>query len=593
MAIFGNTPADEMTLIERDAANRAAAYENLKRQGDLPALGLIFGLNLMKNSQTQGLGSAVGNAGMDALKTHQAVMNARRATAQDEIANSLGMAKYNLEVAKLMDERAKAKREADAEERASAMLGNVFGVPSPVATNAPVVSNAPVGKEYPGGFTVTPLPEDTAIPAGYNPRQWAKGAVEGIDDLIQTSAAKHGVDPNMIADIVEHESRGLNIPTSAGPGTAYGPMQTIAAHYANPEDRKDPVKNIDTGTRLFADMMKRYNGNVSDAARAYAVGAGNVDKWIANGRKLDGLGDDVKKYWGVGEEMANYMASRAANRGTQPQASRSESGMGSGAAINLTPDQITNLVQVAATNTDAGKTARSVLDLYYKEQGTLNGQWELRDGRLINTRDGTVKRLKNEDGTFYETPQEIKAKTEAEEKAKADRAKQENAIQDAMIQLHNIDEAIKLANDPGLLFGNTGWFGDRLKDVAGTDAYALNKHLDTIKSGVFINSIMNMKNASTTGATGMGALSETEGKKMEGARGSLEIGQDRKALVNNLNIIKTIYEDTIRKYMEDYGYTPEQINNRFGVSVNIPSGNSGNGDLSGMSDEDLLKALGN
>lgn len=78
MAIFGNTPADEMTLIERDAANRAAAYENLKRQGDLPALGLIFGLNLMKNSQTQGLGSAVGNAGMDALANHRAIMDARK-----------------------------------------------------------------------------------------------------------------------------------------------------------------------------------------------------------------------------------------------------------------------------------------------------------------------------------------------------------------------------------------------------------------------------------------------------------------------------------------------------------------------------------
>lgn len=78
MAIFGNTPADEMTLIERDAANRAAAYENLKRSGDLPALGLIFGLNLMKNSQTQGFGQALGGAGMDALANHKAIMEARK-----------------------------------------------------------------------------------------------------------------------------------------------------------------------------------------------------------------------------------------------------------------------------------------------------------------------------------------------------------------------------------------------------------------------------------------------------------------------------------------------------------------------------------
>ena len=50
-------------------------------------------------------------------------------------------------------------------------------------------------------------------------------------------------------------------------------------------DPFDPVESKRFGKDYFGALLKRYGGNQTDALRAYNWGPGNLDKWIARGRR--------------------------------------------------------------------------------------------------------------------------------------------------------------------------------------------------------------------------------------------------------------------------------------------------------------------
>ncbi|WP_182004738.1 phage tail tape measure protein [Priestia aryabhattai] len=141
-------------------------------------------------------------------------------------------------------------------------------------------------------------------------------------NIINEAAAKYGVPPALVAGIIKQESQ-FNPNARSGAG-AKGLMQLMPATskemgVSNPYD---PRQNIFGGTKYISQMLKKYNGDIETALRAYNAGAGNV----ANGRayKFKETNDYVKKV------TANYKA----YGGSGGKISGSTGGSGGGSTVS-------------------------------------------------------------------------------------------------------------------------------------------------------------------------------------------------------------------------------------------------------------------
>jgi soluble lytic murein transglycosylase len=113
-----------------------------------------------------------------------------------------------------------------------------------------------------------------------------KRAVEELKPLIVVAAVRHGLDPDLVAAIVEAESSGN--PAAASRAQAYGLMQVrvptardMAGRDVTVEELFDPILNLDLGCRYLRRMLDRYGGDVRLALMAYNAGPGKVDQWLA------------------------------------------------------------------------------------------------------------------------------------------------------------------------------------------------------------------------------------------------------------------------------------------------------------------------
>jgi len=129
-------------------------------------------------------------------------------------------------------------------------------------------------------------------------------------DLVETEAQKYGLDPLLVISLVRQESA-FNKEAMSRVG-ARGLMQLMpaTAKTLNRKIRKNelfiPEKNLQLGVQYFANLVKRYNGNVTFALAAYNAGFGAVDKWIER-YKVDNemLFSDLIPY----RETREYVAS--------------------------------------------------------------------------------------------------------------------------------------------------------------------------------------------------------------------------------------------------------------------------------------------
>lgn len=123
-----------------------------------------------------------------------------------------------------------------------------------------------------------------------------------------------------------------------------------------------------------------------------------------------------------------------------------------------------------------------------------------------------------------------------------------DALQSGQVVLAAIDKARKQVGPM-----STGLLGSWGTKIGGTPGYNLDRTTDTIKGNLSFGKLMQMKQQSPTGASGLGALSEGENRMLQSLAGSLDVGQSAPQFRQNL--------DEVRQYV---------LKSTPGVNVDVP-----------------------
>lgn len=152
-------------------------------------------------------------------------------------------------------------------QRRARLTGLAAADPSTIGERKPLPSRPPTRSQL--------LRQDLSDAAGIpvdraDAGQWA--------DLINQTAAKHGVAPTLIGAIARAES-GFN-PKAVSSAGAKGMMQLMdgTAKGLGVTDSFDPTQNVEGGTRYIGEMLRRF-GTPELALAAYNAGPGAVAKY--------------------------------------------------------------------------------------------------------------------------------------------------------------------------------------------------------------------------------------------------------------------------------------------------------------------------
>ncbi len=620
MAFLGFRQPSAVADQDAAIADREAAWNSLRRDIDPSMMALNFGLNLMANSETQGLGSAIGNAGMDALKTHNAIMQARQAQAnamqaredklqqhrdqlaQNEIANTLARDRLNwdIEHGRNQDRYAEAtlnstlqKNQLDAyramqEMERVNMIRQRKGLPPIAMPSIPgLTAGAGSGRTAaPAAPFVARQDENGAwvLPGSRSADDiknlLANGTVAGMDpkiaELIEAEAIRQGVNPTLAKAVAMQESSGNHqrylTPNEAG---AVGLMQVIpgdAHEYGmKPEDAFDLNGNIRYGIAELKKKLALNGGDINAALLGYNWGQGNVDAYRKTGKSRKGKDMSKEAY-----EYADRVLGRI-TPGKQPAVQPE---------VPATP-----AAQLTAPATPTAQAPAQAPVMVYGKEATpewvqqqlddieldYDGKYGLKARAEANLKEyDTQRKLQQEGGQYVDGVGMVNKKTGVVTPLKNDQGetiktpkeqKEEEAAANqkalttktAGIQLSAIDDAINLIEKGGLGggFGVTGYSGSILSLLSNTDARRLLNKLDTIKGGSLVEMLMGMKSASSNGSSGFGALDKSEGKALVDALGSLDTWQGDASLVDNLRQIRALYSDALKRA----GISEEDIRN--------------------------------
>jgi soluble lytic murein transglycosylase-like protein len=97
--------------------------------------------------------------------------------------------------------------------------------------------------------------------------------------LIHEKSQKYGVDPALVAAVIEQESRFK--PRARSQVGARGLMQLMprTGRWMGAQNLYDPEQNIDAGVRYIKYLNARFNGDLKKTIAAYNAGEGNVKRY--------------------------------------------------------------------------------------------------------------------------------------------------------------------------------------------------------------------------------------------------------------------------------------------------------------------------
>ena len=497
---------------------------------DPGALALFAGLSMLgNNTGGRTFGQLVGKAGFDALAgaggmaaAQAAAERQKRQDAREDMATRIAQHKIDLE-------RYKMAQEAAGMQALQGYLGGGAGG----GMGGMMPSRPTLG----GAYTGAALAPD-------------------VDALIVKYSQEMGIDPNIAKAVAMQESGGRqDVVSPAGAIGTFQLMPDTAKELG--VDPHDLDQNIRGGIQYLKQMHDRYGGNWDRALYAYNWGPGNMDAYLQTGKGLDGRP--------MPSETLNYVPGvRGRLSGAQQPAVAGGYGGGAG-GMPMIPLQALTLPGAA------GEAARAVFAAQQKVMDRL----QYVDGvGMIDKSTGMVAPLRTADGMPYMSPKQRKEEADASKQEQAREAQRRFALQNAKTQMTSLGNALSMIPEPGRgVSWDTGFTGSVLSIFPGTDARNLQAELDTIGSGSMLQTMQALKAASPTGATGMGALSDSEGKLLRESLGSLDTWQSPEQLRRNLLNIKAVYTDML----VSWGYTPEQAASLFAQPKRggAPAGNGG------------------
>jgi soluble lytic murein transglycosylase-like protein len=145
--------------------------------------------------------------------------------------------------------------------------------------NSAAGSNATKGDQVASGLSGA----SPALSAAGGSQSAASGASNKLssarlEELVQSTAARHGVDANLVRAVIETESGGN--PSAVSRKGAVGLMQLMptTALELGVKNMYSASENLEAGVRYLHTLIDRYGGDLDKALAAYNAGAGAVDR---------------------------------------------------------------------------------------------------------------------------------------------------------------------------------------------------------------------------------------------------------------------------------------------------------------------------
>ncbi|HHH3471106.1 TPA: lytic transglycosylase domain-containing protein [Citrobacter freundii] len=176
---------------------------------------------------------------------------------------------------------------------------------------------------------------------------------------------------DLLRGVMMTESSGnpLAYNTSSGAAGAYQFMPATARDMglrvdSTVDERLDPEKSRAAASVYMRQLLKRYDGNVDNALRAYNWGMGNVDKWIANGSDISQLPKETREYtgkvYGNMGNARNYYATQGRMADNRPYQLASSGGQ----------PQIQNSTHINTVNVNSNPTTVDALTKSINQQAS-------------------------------------------------------------------------------------------------------------------------------------------------------------------------------------------------------------------------------